>query len=258
MSKEERLPFNKKGGKVVGDRNVKSGRCAEIASLGGKSSAGMKFWYNQTTNKETRSFQSPGEDWVEGVKMDRVNLDSLKINSSNVKGSFWIYNPETNESKMIFNESDIPKGFIKGRDIKIENTIGLLNVGDNSNIKLEKIISEYPNLRFDNSYKRWVFEFNDQKITHIDYYSLVWARDCLINYYKLEYTKSKLDFNDSYSKEQIVKILKSFREYLKIEKILSKKMKKSRVDLYKKKLNIFQSDYNLVSERLSKFDLLIK
>lgn len=253
MSKEERLPFIKKGGKVVGDKNAKSGRCAEIANLGGKSSAGMRFWYNQITNKETRSFESPGENWIEGIKMDRINLNSLKKNSSNTKGSFWIYNPETNESKMVFNDSDIPYGFIKGRNIKIENTVELLNVGDNSNIKLKKVKSEYSNLRFDNSYKRWIFEFNNQKITHIDYYSLVWARDCLINYYKLGYKKSNLDFNDSYSKDEIVKILKSFREYLKIKKILSKKIKKSRTDAYRAKLDIFEPDYNLVSEKLSKF-----
>jgi CRISPR/Cas system CMR subunit Cmr4 (Cas7 group RAMP superfamily) len=123
MSKEERLPFIKKGGKTSGKKNAESGNCAEIAHLGGKSASGMTFWYNSKTNEETKSFESPGQDWEPGVNMERVNIEQLRKQANNRKNSFWIHNPETVESKMIFTEEEIPNGFIEGRKIEIKNTI---------------------------------------------------------------------------------------------------------------------------------------
>ena len=257
MSKEERLPFIRKGGKTSGQKNSNSGHCKNIAHLGGKSSAGMKFWYNKLTNEETRSFESPGDNWITGVKMERINIEQLRKQSNNRKNSFWIHNPETGESKMIFNIDEIPDGFIEGRNLEIKNTIHLLNVGDNSDLDLKKIKSEFSDIHFDNWYKRWVFTFKidnrKNKITHIDYFTLVWARDSIINFYNLDLIKSKLNFTDIKSKEEVIETLKSFREYLKIEKILQEKLKKSKVDIYNRKLDSYIIDYNYLIKIRNKF-----
>lgn len=244
-----------RGGKTSGRLNSESGHCKKIAHLGGKSSSGMKFWYNPKNNEETRSFESPGNDWILGVKMDRINIEMLRMNSSNRKDSFWIYNPITNESKMIFDDELIPDGFIKGRNNNIENTIELLNVGHNSDIDLDKIKSKFNGIYFDNFYKRWVFTFKlngkKNKITHIDYYGLVYIRDCIINYYNLNLERSELYFDDKYSKEESVELLKSFREYLKIERILNKKLKKSKSDIYKKRLLTYIDKYNIINNAVN-------
>jgi len=257
MSKEERLPFIKKGGKTSGKKNAESGHCVEIAHLGGKSASGMTFWYNSKTNEETKSFESPGQDWEPGVNMERVNIEQLRKQANNRKNSFWIHNPETGESKMIFTEEEIPNGFIEGRKIEIKNTIDLLNVGDNSDLDLKKIKSEFSDIYFDNWYKRWVFLFKidnkKNKITHIDYWTLVWARDSIINFYKLKLEKSELNFDDSKSKEDTIEVLKSFREYLKIEKILECKLKKSKVDIYKRKLLDYKENYDILIKKRNKF-----
>lgn len=257
MSKEKSLSSSRKGGKTSGKKNAESGHCAEIAHLGGKATSGMTFWYNKTTGEETKSFESPGHDWIPGVKMERVNIDQLRKQSSNRKNSFWIHNPQTEESKMIFTEEEIPDGFIEGRKFEIKNTIDLLNVGDNSDLSLKKIKSNFRDIHFDNWYKRWVFTFkldnNKNKITHIDYWTLVWARDSIINYYDLDLIKSEQEFKDSFSKEVVVEYLKSFREYLKIEKILEGKLKKSKVDIYKRKLSEYKENYDLILKRRSKF-----
>ena len=257
MSKEERLPYLIKGGKTSGQQNAKSGHCQNIAHIGGKAASGMTFWYNTETKEETRSFQSPGQDWEQGVKMERVNIDCLRNQAGNRKNSFWIYNPETGESKMIFSEEEMPNGFIEGRNFEIKNTIDLLNVGDNSDINLKKIKSEFSDVNFDNWYKRWVFTFKigdvKNKITHIDYWTLLWARDCIINYYNLKLERSELRFDDNHSKDDTIKILKSFREYLKIEKILEGKLKKSKVDIYKRRLETYKSNYDFLIKIRNKF-----
>jgi hypothetical protein len=257
MSKEERLPFLIKGGKTSGIQNAESGHCQKIAHLGGKASLGMTFWYNSNTGEETRSFKSPGKDWIPGVRIERVNIEQLRKQANNRKNSFWIHNPDTGESKMIFNEEEIPEGFIEGRKFEIKNTIDLLNVGDNSDLNLKKIKSEFSDIIFDNWYKRWLFTYKldgkKNKITHIDYWTLVWARDIIINYYDLKLDKSELDFNDKYSKDEVIDILKSFREYLKIEKILEGKLKKSKVDIYQKKLETYKSNYDLLIKIRNKF-----
>jgi hypothetical protein len=257
MSKDERKEFCSKGGKTSGQKNSNSGHCQNIAHLGGKASAGMKFWYNILTDEETRSFESPGDNWIPGVKMERINIEQLRKQSNNRKNSFWIHNPETGESKMIFNIDEIPDGFIEGRNLEIKNTIDLLNVGDNSDLDLKKIKSEFSDIHFDNWYKRWVFTFKmdnrKNKITHIDYFTLVWARDSIINFYNLDLIKSKLNFTDIKSKEEVIETLKSFREYLKIEKILQEKLKKSKVDIYNRKLDSYSSDYNYLIKIRNKF-----
>jgi hypothetical protein len=257
MTKEERLPYLIRGGKTSGNQNAESGHCKNIAHLGGKAAAGMTFWYNSNTGEETRSFESPGEDWGQGVKIERVNIEQLRKQSSNRKDSFWIHNPDTGESKMIFNHDEIPEGFVEGRTFEIKNTIDLLNVGQDSELDLKKIKSEFSDIKFDNWYKRWVFTFKlfgkKSKITHIDYWTLVWARDCIINYYDLNLKKSDINFTDRYSKNEVVEILKSFREYLKIEKILEGKLKKSKLDIYKRKLESYKDSYNLLIRERNKF-----
>lgn len=251
MTKEERLPYLIKGGKTAGKQHAESGHCQRIAHLGGKASAGMPYWYNEELNIETRSFESPGKDWVKGVKMERVNIEQLRKQSSNRKGSFWIHNPDTGESKMIFDNEPIPEGFKEGRQFNIKNTIDLLNIGDNSDIDgIKKIKSEFNEIKFDNWYKRWLLTFRINKkvmkITHIDYWTLVWARDVIINKHSLNKKLSEHNFNDDLSKEEVVDRLKSFREYLKIEKILQGKMKKSRRDIYERRLNEYEKDYNFL------------
>jgi hypothetical protein len=257
MSKGERRESCSKGGKISGQKNANSGHCQNIAHLGGKSAAGMKFWYNILTDEETRSFESPGDNWVPGVKMERVNIEQLRKQSNNRKNSFWIHNPETGESKMIFNIDEIPDGFIEGRNLEIKNTIDLLNVGDNSDLDLKKIKSDFSDIYFDNWYKRWVFIFKmdnkKNKITHIDYFTLVWARDCIINFYNLDLEKSKINFNDIYSKDDVVEKLKSFREYLKIEKILEGKLKKSKVDTYNSRLLDHKDNYDFLIKKRNRF-----
>jgi hypothetical protein len=257
MTKEERLPYLIKGGKTSGNQNAESGHCKNIAHLGGKAASGMKFWYNSITNEETRSFESPGENWKLGVKMERVNIEQLRKQASNRKDSFWIHNPETGESKMIFNHDDIPEGFIEGRKFEIKNTIDLLNVGEDSELDLKKIKSEFNDIKFDNWYKRWVFTFKlfgkKNKITHIDYWTLIWARDSIINYHDLNLKKSDINFNDKYSKDEVVYILKSFREYLKIEKILEGKLKKSKIDIYKRRLLEYKNNYDMLIKKRNKF-----
>jgi hypothetical protein len=257
MSKDERKESCSKGGKNTGRKNSESGHCANIAHLGGKASSGMKFWYNKNTNEETRSFESPGDNWVPGVKIERVNIEQLRKQSNNRKNSFWIHSPKTGESRMIFNTDEIPDGFVEGRNLEIKNTIDLLNVGENSELKFKKVKSQFNDIYFDNSYKRWVFVFKidsfKNKITHIDYWTLVWARDSIINYYNLDLKKSNLSFVDCYSKEEVVEALKHFREYLKIEKILEGKLKKSKVDIYNRKLNQFKENYNAIIKKRNKF-----
>ena len=246
-----------KGGKTSGNQNAESGHCQSIAYLGGKASKGMTFWYNSITNEETRSFDSPGENWKTGVKMERVNIEQLRKQASNRKGSFWIHNPDTGESKMVFNHDNIPEGFVEGRKLEIKNTIDLLNVGEDSELDLKKIKSEFNDIKFDNWYKRWVFSFKlfgkKNKITHIDYWTLVWARDSIINYYNLELDKSNIKFTDKYTKDEVVEILKSFREYLKIEKILEGKLKKSKIDIYKRRLLEYKNNYDILIKKRNKF-----
>lgn len=246
-----------KGGKTSGNQNAISGHCQDIAHLGGKASSGMKFWYNSITNEETRAFESPGENWEPGVKIERVNIDQLRKQASNRKNSFWIHNPDTGESKMIFNHDEIPEGFIEGRTFEIKNTIDLLNVGNDSDLDLKKIKSEFSDIHFDNWYKRWVFTFKlfdkKNKITHIDYWTLVWARDSIINYYNLNLKKSDVNFTDKYSKDETIEILKSFREYLKIEKILEGELKKSKRDIYKRKLSKYKENYEVLIKKRNKF-----
>lgn len=257
MNSEEKKEACQKGGKTSGRLNTESGHCAEIAHLGGKASSGMTFWYNSKTNEETKSFESPGQDWDPGVKMERVNIDCLRNNADNRKNSFWIHNTQTGESKMIFAYEEIPDGFIEGRKFEIKNTIDLLNVGDNSDLELKKIKSKFADINFDNWYKRWVFVFKidgaKNKITHIDYWTLTWARDCIINYYNLDLKKSELNFNDIYSKDEVVEKLKSFREYLKIEKILEGKMKKSKVDIYNSRLLGYKDSYDFLIKKRNRF-----
>ena len=112
MSDEKRQESCSKGGKTAGKQNAEPGHCADIAHLGGKAASGMTFWYNSKTNEETKSFESPGEDWIPGVKIERVNIEQLRSQADNTKGTFWIHNPDTNESKMVFSEEEIPDGFI--------------------------------------------------------------------------------------------------------------------------------------------------
>jgi len=117
--------------------------------------------------------------------------------------------------------------------------------------------SEFEDIKFDNSYNRWVFTFKfngvKNKITHIDYWTLVWARDCIIDNLNLNLNKSKLNFKHILNKNEIIDTLKSFREYIKIEKILEGKLKKSRYDIYNRKLDLNREKYDFLIKVRNKF-----
>jgi hypothetical protein len=51
----------------------------------------------------------------------------------------------------------------------------------------------------------------------------------------------------------VVEILKSFREYLKIEKILEGKLKKSKIDIYKRRLLEYKNNYDILIKKRNKF-----
>jgi hypothetical protein len=123
------------GGRTVGRMMAKSGHCQTVCHLGGGKNLGKNSWFNSKTGKETQSFESPGDDWELGINMDRVDLEFLRKNSSNRKGSFWITNDETGETRMVKDEEEIPTGFRVGRNIKKKNTLDVHNVPSYLNMK---------------------------------------------------------------------------------------------------------------------------
>ena len=241
------------GGKISGKKHSESGHCKSIAPLGGGKNLGKKYWYNPLTGNETVSFGSPGEDWAEGVNMSRVNLEWLRTNSDNVKGTFWVTNKETGDTKMIHAGEPIPIGFSKGRDFKTLNIIDLHNSPSSYPIDgILQVENDYSLIIFNTSSMRWelIPKKNSKrivKVSHTDYYGLVWLRDIIIERYSLTHRKSSSNFNSSDDLEDSINLLREWREYIKIKKILeTKKLKKWRREDYNKKLRSLSESYSFI------------
>lgn len=238
------------GGKISGKKHAESGHCKRVAPLGGGKNLGKKYWHNSLTGKETVSFDSPGDLWVEGANMARVNLESLRSNSDNTKGTFWVTNKETGDTKMIHIGESIPDGFSKGRDFKTLNIIDLHNSPSEIVIDgMKNVENTHSFIIFNPSSMRWelIPKKNSKriiKVSHTDYYGLVWLRDIIIEKYSLAHKKSAFDFMSSDNLEDLINLLREWREYIKIKKILeTKKLKKWRREDYNSKLQSLVESY---------------
>lgn len=236
-------------GKIIGKMMADSGHCKKIAPLGGGKNLGKKYWYNSEIKKEKISFNNPGFNWVEGRNMDKINIESLRKNAGNVKGSFWIKNEKTGETKMLKSGDSIPSGFKRGRDFKINNTIDISNTSRSFLIEgIPQVEIQYKYIIFNTSNLRWelIPKKNSKriiKISHTDYYGLVWIRDIIIEKYSIDSERSPFRFTSEMSLEECLLKLKNWREYSKIIKILkTKKLKKWRKDEYNKKIVSFYQD----------------
>jgi hypothetical protein len=243
-----------RGGKIVGKIMSDTGHCKRVAPLGGGKNLGKNFWYNPKTNQETQSFSSPGEDWTLGVNMDRVNLDFLREKASNVKGSFWITNDETGETKMVKSIDQIPSNFRIGRKFQQINTMDLVNVPHYMETEnIPKVGLKLSYITFNTSAMRWELTSKKGskriiKVSHTDYYGLVWLRDIIIEKYDLSKDKkSEYNFTTEHSLEECLEKLKAWRNFRNLEKILrTKKLKRwKRLD-YQNKLGSFLDDWYFI------------
>jgi hypothetical protein len=242
----------KLGGKIQGRKMAESGHCKRVAPLGGGKNLGKKSWFNPETGKETQSFECPGEEWERGVNMDRVNVEFLRENSDNVKGTYWISNKETEETRMIFPEDEIPEGFTKGRIFSKVSSMDLHNTSDKFLTEgIPQVSIEFSYIIFNPGNSRWEFipTVNKErliKISHTDYYGLVWARDCYLNLMGIKGERSKFQFTAN-SLDEIQTVLKDWREYFRTLDILSgDKLKKFRRARYEKKLESLKENYNFL------------
>lgn len=239
----------KKGGQIVGKKMAESGHCKKIAKLGGGKNIGKNFWFNEETKKETQSHFCPGPGWILGRDPEKINLELLRKNCSNVKGKFWIHNNLTGESRMIHEDQQIPPGFLPGRSFETNNVMDLIN--SSCKIKINGIPQVQTTSRFISfnlESLRWELILREGKkriikISHTDYYGLVWAKDCFISLLSLD--KEKSEFNFSFeSGEKVLSVLKNWRSYMLTEKILlNKKLKKYRKEAYVEKLEKLKNDY---------------
>lgn len=241
-------------GKVQGRKHAESGHCKKIAPLGGGKNLGKIFWFNPKTGGETQSFDPPGENWVKGRNMDRINVEYLRENADNVKGKYWITNNETGETRMILPEEQIPEGFTKGRVFSFSNTIELHNTSNKVSIDgIPQVSIEYSYVIFNPGNQRWEFiprvgQKRLIKISHTDYYGLVWARDCYFNLIGIKGERSKFNFT-SKTVEEIQTILKDWREFIKTVDILSSgNLKKFRRSRYQNKMESLRRNYEFLEE----------
>lgn len=253
LNSEEYKKICSDNGKKIGNMMAESGHCKRVAPLGGGKNLGKKHFYNPLTGKETASFDSPGEDWAEGVNMARVNLESLRANSDNVKGTFWVSNKETGDTKMIHAGESIPDGFNKGRSFKTENIMDLHNSPSEMIVDgIEQVENIHSFIIFNQESMRWelIPKKNSKrivKVSHTDYYGLVWLRDIIIEKYSMAHKKSSFDFNSCNNLEDSINLLREWREYIKINKILeTKKLKKWRREDYNSKLKSLSESYSFI------------
>lgn len=240
------------GGKISGKKMAESGHCKRIAPLGGGKNLGKNFWFNPETGDETQVFDSPGDIWSKGRNMDRINVESLRENADNVKGKHWVTNKETGETRMIFPHEPIPEGFTKGRIFSFSNLIDLRNTSDKFSIDgIPQVGIEYRHIIFNPGNLRWEFipKVNQKrliKISHTDYYGLVWARDCYLDLMNIKGERSEFNFTAN-SIEEIQNTLKDWREYFRTLDILSgTKLKKFRRKRYEDKLESLRKNYEFL------------
>jgi len=239
-------------GKIQGRKHAESGHCKMIAPLGGGKNLGKNFWVNTETGDETQAFDSPGDSWSKGRNMDRINVESLRENADNVKGKHWVTNKETSETRMIFPHEPIPEGFTKGRIFSFSNLIDLHNTSDKFSIDgIPQVGIEYRHIIFNPGNLRWEFipKVNQKrliKISHTDYYGLVWARDCYLDLMNIKGERSEFNFTAN-SIEEIQNTLKDWREYFRTLDILSgTKLKKFRRKRYADKLESLRKNYEFL------------
>lgn len=244
----------KLGGKINGRKMAESGHCKRVAPLGGGKNLGKKFWFNPDTEKETQSFEHPGEGWILGRDPNKINVEFLRENSDNVKGTYWISNKETGETRMIFQEDLIPEGFTKGRVFSKTNLTDLHNTSDKFLVdKIPQVIIEFSYIIFNPGNSRWEFipTVNKErliKISHTDYYGLVWARDCYLNIMGIKGERSKFNFTAN-SLDEIQNVLKDWREFYRTLEILSSdNLKKYRRGVYENKLEALRNNYVFLEE----------
>jgi hypothetical protein len=242
----------KLGGKIQGRKHAESGHCKKIAPLGGGKNLGKNFWFNPETGGETQSFDPPGENWVKGRNMDRINIGYLRENADNVKGKYWITNNETRKTRMILPSEQIPEGFTKGRTFSFSHIIELHNTSNKVSIEgIQQVSIEYPHIIFNSGNQRWEFiprvsQKRLIKISHTDYYGLVWARDCYLNIVGIKGKRSKFNFTAN-TIDEINKVLKDWRGYLKTADVLSStNMKKFRRSRYQNKLELLRINYEFL------------
>lgn len=241
------------GGKIAGKTMADTGHYKRVAPLGGEKNLGKNFWYNSKTNQETQSFSSPGEDWDLGVNMDRVNLNFLGENASNAKGSFWITNDETGETKMVKSTDQIPSNFRIGRRFEQTNTMDLVNVPHYMETEnISKVGLKLSCITFNIFAMRWELipkkgSKRIIKVSHTDYYGLVWLRDIIIEKYDLLKDKSEYNFTTEHSLEECLGKLKAWRDFRNLEKILrTKKLKKCKKQDYQNKLESYLDDWSFI------------
>lgn len=239
-------------GKIQGRRMAESGHCKRVAPLGGGKNLGKNFWFNPETGEETQSFSSPGEVWIKGRNSERINVESLRKNSDNVKGTFWVTNKETRETRMIFPHEEIPEGFSKGRVFSKKNLIDLHNTSDKVLIEgIPQVKIEYSSIIFNPGNSRWEFHPKKSgrritKISHTDYYGIVWARDCFSDIFEMDLEKSKFNFSEK-SLDKILEILKDWREFQRNQSISSSKnIKKYRKKFYLERLEKSRKNYEFL------------
>ena len=239
-------------GKIQGRKHAESGHCKRIAPLGGGKNLGKNFWFNPETGEETQAFSSPGENWVKGRNMDRINVEYLRENADNVKGTYWVSNKETAETRMILPDEQIPEGFTKGRVFSFSNLIDLHNTSDKFHIDgIPQVAIEYPHIIFNPGNSRWEYipKVNQKrliKISHTDYYGLVWARDCYLDIMGIKGERSKFSFTVN-TVEEIQDIIKYWRGYIRTLDILSSdNLKKFRRSSYENKLDSLRKNYEFL------------
>jgi hypothetical protein len=252
--REEYKEWISMGGKIQGRKHAESGHCKRIAPLGGGKNLGKNFWFNPETGEETQAFGSPGENWVKGRNIDRINVEYLRENADNVKGTYWITNKETGETRMILPGEPIPEGFTKGRIFSFSNIIELHNTSDKVSIDgIPQVAIEYSYIVFNPGNSRWEFipkvsQKRMIKISHTDYYGLVWARDCYLDLTNIKGERSQFNFTSN-TVEAIQNVLKDWREYLKTLDILSAgNLKKFRRSRYENKLESLRKNYEFLEE----------
>lgn len=246
----------KEGGRVAGRKMAESGHCKRVAPLGGGKNLGKLFWFNPETKKETQTFNCPGEGWVLGrdPEKEEIATNFLKNSWHNPTGSFWVLNKETGETRMVFPNQKIPDGFTLGRIVKRENKI----ITHNTSFKLEiegipKVSINYDNIIFNPSSLRWEYIPKSKskrliKISHTDYYGLVWVRDCYIDFLELDRKKSEFNFSEE-SPDKVLEILKDWREFHLTKLILeNEKLKKVRRKNYSERLESLRENYEYLEK----------
>jgi len=257
----------RRGGKIMGRRMAESGHCKKIASLGGGKNLGKVFWFNPETKKETQAFSCPGEGWILGRDPEKLEkskefMKEVLNKNFSIKGTKWIHNKETEETRMLFPDQEMPEGFSIGRTFRKGNKIGYHNTHNKLEIDgIPQVKIEYEHIIFNPTSLRWEYlpKLGGKrliKISHTDYYGLVWARDCFIDFLQLNKKKSVFNFCEE-SSDKVLEILRDWRNYHLTKQILdTKKLKKARRKKYAERLESLRTNFEYLEEIRKKINPL--